>query len=216
MSIKQIAVMLMTVVAAAMLAGCADVPSTGPEVPDFKAEYRFVHAAGDLGSVEISVDGVAQGTVDFTGNLSYKEFPAGNREVALSSGENQPISMPTNQRGTIVVLPSIDGAAHELLRFNERRIFDAPPVGFRLINVNPQLTASLVVSAGADTVVNTTLGYKGVSGFHKVAAGSYALVVKNAEADTVMATSVLSVATSHTSLIMGNASTVVVTNLEDK
>lgn len=203
-----------TLVSTALLS-CADVPSTGPTPPDFRAEFRFVHAAPDLGNVQLAVDDVQQGALDYAGDLAHREYPAGSREVSLSSGERQFVAMSTNLRGTVVVLPALAGAPREFLRLSERRVFDAPQVGFRVANFFAPATVEVTVTAGADTVLATSLAYKGVSNYQVVPAGSYTVEAKSADSGTVLVTSPLSVSTSHTSMILGDANAAMIKNVVD-
>jgi hypothetical protein len=69
---------------AAFLLGCADVPSTGPEVKDQRSLYRFINAAPDVANATVSVENAPVGTVAYQAATSYVDLPAG-RKVALSS-----------------------------------------------------------------------------------------------------------------------------------
>ncbi len=200
--------------AVALLLGCADVPSTGPTPPDLRAEFRFVNAAPELGNVQVSVDGVARGSIDFAGNLNHQSYPAGSRSVALSNGETQFVAMPTNARGTVVLLPAAAGAPREFFNLAERRIFDAPRTALRVLNFNTTYAVVVRVKAGADTVSTTNLAYKGDSGYQNLAAGTYDIEVKNAADGAVLTTTSVNVTTSHTTMILGNAA-VAVSNLSD-
>ncbi len=207
-------VVMAMLVSAAMLS-CAEVPSTGPTPPDFRAEFRFVHAAPELGSVQLAVDGVQQGALDYAGDLAHREYPAGSREVVLSSGDRQFVAMSTNLRGTVVFLPAAAGAPREFFRLSERRVFDAPQVALRVANFYAPATVDVTVTAGADTVLAASLAYKGVSNYRVVPAGSYSVEAKIAGSNTVLASSPLSVATSHTSMILGDASAATIKNVVD-
>lgn len=206
---------VMAMLVSAAVLSCADVPSTGPTPPDFRAEFRFVHAAPELGNVQLAVDGVQQGALDYAGDLAHREYPAGSREVALSSGERQFVAMSTNLRGTVVVLPALAGAPREFLRLSERRVFDAPQVAFRVANFYAPAAVDVTVTAGADTVLATSLAYKGVSNYRAVPAGSYTVEAKIAGSNTVLVSSPLSVSTSHTSMILGDASAALIKNVAD-
>ncbi|MCG3157149.1 MAG: hypothetical protein DKINENOH_03780 [bacterium] len=200
---------------AALLLGCADVPATGPTPPEFNAEFRFLHAATDLASVQVAVDGIQQGTLAFAGELAHKQFPAGSREVALSNGEKQFVAMSTNLRGTVVLLPAAAGAPREFFRLTERRLFDSPQRVLRVANFNPALEAQVTVTAGADTVLATRLAYKAVTNYINVAAGDYTMEVKAAGGNTVLATSALSISASHTSIILGDANATTIKSVTD-
>lgn len=215
MGAKTIKSILSVGACAALLMSCADVPSTGPQPPEVRAEFRFVHAASDLGNVQVAVDGTAQGDLAFGASLGYKTFPAGSREVALSNGEKQFVAMSTDLRGTVALLPSIGGAAREFFRISERRIFDTPQTAVRVLNFNPNLNVEVRVIAGADTVTNASLAYKGDTGYRVVSARDYTIEVKEAGKNVVLASAPLSVSTSHTAMILSNAGTVNIVSLSD-
>ncbi len=215
MASKVIKAILSTCTSAALLLSCADVPSTGPETPEVVSEFRFVHAAPELGSVQVTVDGVSQGDLTFSNSLAYKQFPAGSRQVALSNGETQFVAMSTDLRGTVALLPSVGGAAREFFRISERRIFDTPNLAVRVLNLNPNFSVDVRVIAGTDTVTNATLAYKGDTGYRVVAARNYTVEVKQAGSSTVLASSPLMVSTSHTAMILGDAAAVTVKSLSD-
>ena len=203
--------------AVTLLSGCADVPSTGPTPPDLRSEFRFVNAAPDLGSVQVSVDGVAEGTLDFTGSTAYKNYPAGSRAITLSNGEAQFVAMTTDFRGTIAFLPSASAAAREFFRVTERRLFDTPRTALRVLNLNPAYEVDVRVFAGADTAVAVHLAYKGNGGYRALAAGTYQVEVKTqiANRDTVLSTTSVNLTTSQTTMILGNVATVSLLNLTD-
>jgi len=207
--------LMATLAAATLLLGCADVPSTGPTPPDLRAEFRFVHAAPELGSVQVSVDGVTQGALNYSGSTAYQNYPAGSRAVTLSSGESQFVAMSTDLRGTVVFLPAAPGAPREFFRMTERRLFDTPGTALRVVNFNPAREVQVLITTATDTSASVQLSYKQSSGYRAVAAGNYNVVVKDAAADTVVATTTVTVSTTHTTMILGNASATTLTNLMD-
>ncbi len=207
--------LILSVCSAALLWSCAEVPSTGPTTPDVLSEFRFVHAAPELGNVQVSVDGAAQGDLAFGNSLAYKQFPAGSREVVLSNGERQFVAMSTDLRGTVALLPSVGGAAREFLRVTERRIFDTPNLAVRVLNLSPGVSVDVRVIAGTDTLASESLGYKGDTGYKVATAGAYVIEVKEAGKDVVLASTPLTVSTSHTALIMGSAGAISVKALSD-
>ena len=164
--------LMATLAATTWLLGCADVPSTGPTPPDLRAEFRFLNAAPDLSSVQVSVDDVAQGTVAFAASTGYNTFPAGSRSVSLSNGEEQFVAMSTDLRGTVALLPAAPGVAREFFRLTDRRIFDTPGTALRVINFNPEHDVTVTVTTGADTVTTVNLGYKNSSGYRALTAGT--------------------------------------------
>ncbi len=215
MASQAIKLILSACTSAVLLLSCADVPSTGPQPPEVLSEFRFVHAAPELGSVQLAVDGVSQGDLTYSNTLGYKSFPAGSREVSLSNGEKQFVAMSTDLRGTVAVLPSIGGAAREFFRISERRIFDTPGVAVRVLNFSPSYSVDVRVIAGADTVANARLAYKGDTGYRVVAARDYVIEVKEAGTDVVLASSPLTVSNSHTALILGAAGALTIKSLSD-
>ena len=208
--------LMASLAAMTLLLGCADVPSTGPTPPDLRAEFRFLHAAPELGAVQVSVDGVGQGSVEFTNSTARGNFPAGSRDIDLSNGESQFVAMATDLRGTVVLLPAPAGGPREFFRLNERRIFDTPHTAIRVVNFNPDRTVAVAITSGTTEVAHFTLGYKQISDYQAVNAGTYTIEVKQTATDTTtLATTSVDVTTSHTTTIMGNASSVVLSNLVD-
>ncbi len=212
MSSKTMRLILSVCSVSALLLGCADVPTSGPETPAVLSEFRFVHAALELGSVQVAVDGAAQGDLVFGNSLGYKQFPAGSREVALSNGEKQFVAMSTDLRGTIALLPSA-GGTREFFRISERRIFDTPNLAVRVLNLNPNVSVDVRVIAGTDTVTSARLAYKGDTGYRVVTARDYTVEVK--QGSTVLASAPLTVSTSHTVMVLGNAGAVSIKALAD-
>jgi hypothetical protein len=208
--------LMASMVAATLLLGCADVPSTGPTPPDLRAEFRFVHAAPELGDVQVSVDGVAQGSLAFANGTAYNNYPAGSRAVALSNGESQFVAMATDLRGTVALLPAAAGAPREYFRLADRRIFDTPQTALRFVNFNPDRSVVVNVTSGTTEVASFNLGYKESSGYRTLNTGTYGIEVKQTADDTTaLATTTVNVTTSHTTMILGTADSVVLSNLVD-
>ncbi len=205
--------LMATLAAATLLLGCADVPSTGPTPPDLRSEFRFLNAAPELASVQVTVDGASQGTLAYAASTGYSNFPAGSRSVALSNGETQFVAMSTDLRGTVALLPAAPGSPREFFRLTDRRIFDTPGRALRVINFNPQRSVEVTITAGTDTVATASLAYKGSSGYRALAAGTYNVEVK--EGSTILATTSVNVTTTHTTAILGDANAMVLSDLTD-
>lgn len=108
----------------ALVSGCVDVPTEGPTPPPLKSEYRFIHAATDMGDVAVSVAGQPAGNVSFTGQIAHADYGAGTKEISLSNGDKMLVSLSTDYRGTFVILNK-EGAERTYLKLTERRMFDA-------------------------------------------------------------------------------------------
>ncbi len=201
---------LWLIVAAAWLVGCADVPSTGPTPPNYVSQFRFIHAAGDLGNVGVSVDGAAIGTVDFRGVIPHVQFPAGSRIAALTNGDTLRLAMPVERRGSIVLL-SKPGPVRNFITLTERRVFDPTTTNeawVRIVNASPEPGLDVRVIAAADTAIEETgMAPSGDTGYERIAAGSYtiSLVATGDTTNTVLASAPLNAANKRqTSLIVGS------------
>ncbi len=201
---------LWLIAAAAWLVGCADVPSTGPTPPNYVSQVRFIHAAGDLGNVGVSVDGAAIGTLAFQGAIPHASFPAGARVATLSNGDTLRIGMQPERRGSIVLLGRI-GQARGFLTLTERRVFD--PVAttqalVRIVNVAAEAGLDVRVIAGADTAIaESGMVSRDDTGYQQIAAGSYtiSLIATGDATNTVLASATLNAANKRqTSLIVGS------------
>jgi hypothetical protein len=208
---------------AAWLAGCADVPSTAPTPPTYVSQYRFIHAATDLGNVGVAVDGAVIGSVDYQGVIPYKEFPSGSRVAVLSNGDTLRIGLPIERRGSIVLLAR-SGAARDIINLAERRVFDAVATTnalVRVVNASAIDGLDVLVAAGADTAIaESGLGLRGDTGYEAIPVGSYTLsvVVTGDTTNTVVASATLNAANKRqTSLIVGSqaAGNLAIINLSD-
>jgi len=220
---KSTTALLSLMVTAAWLVGCADVPSTGPTPPDYVAQFRFIHAAGDLGNVGVSVDGAAIGNVAFGSAIPYVQFPAGSRVAVLSSGDTLRVPMPFERRGSVVILQRV-GQARDFLTLPERRIFDPVTTSqawVRIINASSGPSLDVRVIAGADTAIaQPAMAPRDTTGYLRIAAGSYTTsVIANGDtANTVLASAALSAANKRqTILILGSttANNLAIVNLAD-
>ena len=215
------AVLLMLLTA--WLAGCADVPSTGPEPPQYKAQFRFIHAAADLGNVGVAVDGATVGTVDFRGVTPYGEFPAGSRVATLSNGDTLRIAMPPERRGSILLLPRA-GGSREILLLTERRVFDpvaTPEALVRIVNTSEAAGLDVRVIAGADTAIaESGMVRRDDTGYQHIPTGSYtvSVIATGDTTNTVLASAALDAAAKRqTSIIIGSpaAGNLGIVNLAD-
>jgi hypothetical protein len=201
---------LSLIAAAAWQVGCADAPSTGPTPPDYVSQYRFIHAASDLGDVGVAVDGAAIGTLGFQGAIPHVQFPAGSRVAVLSNGDTLRISMQPERRGSVVILQRI-GQARDYINLTERRVFDPTTTSeawVRIVNVSPEPALDVRVIAGADTAIaDSGMVVRDDSGYHRIAVGNYtiSLIATGDTTNTVLASAPLTAANKRqTSLIVGS------------
>lgn len=208
---------------AAWLAGCADVPSTAPKPPEYVAQFRFFHAAGDLGNVGITVDGAPIGTVDYRGAIPHTQFPAGSRVAVLSNGDTLRIAMPIERRGSVLLLPRA-GAARDFLVLTERRVFDPATTNqawVRVVNASTAPELDVQVSDGVDAAIHVTnMAPKDTTDYRRIAAGSYtiSLIASGDTTNTVLASAALTAANKRqTSVIVGSpaAGNLAIVNLSD-
>ncbi len=239
MSWKPATAMLSFLAAIVLLAvGCADVPSTGPDVPDFKADFRFINAAPDAGSLNITVDnghGASDVTIsglDVGSASAHMTFNAGNREVGLSTGDNTTLSMEAEKRGSILILNEVDGN-RRFVKLAERRRFDpakteipatdttaaVPVAAFRLVNGMDDGTVVYATLAGTDTVSTNNVSFSPtVDGYGtQVAPGAYTVTIFNAADDSQLATvSATLEANRFTAIVYGTAAAASAIVLDDE
>lgn len=197
MSLRSMIAVGCTILIALFLISCADVPSTAPEFPDFKAQVRFIHAASDLGDVELLVQETvgagftSKGTLSFQGSLGYFEIPAGNRQFTLRSGgsdiSTEQLAIESDGKITILILPSTP----RLKLYKERRTFDALPdtVGqVRFIGAISGDNTYDIVNTADGSVVAENIGFGGSSGYVNLPAGSYTFGMVVHETEDVLAT----------------------------
>ncbi|MGH7596684.1 MAG: DUF4397 domain-containing protein [bacterium] len=206
---------------AAGLMSCADVPSTGPQPPNLIAQFRFVHAAGDLGNVGVVVDGAAVGSLAFKAALPYTEFPAGSRVAVLSNGDTLRIAMESYSRGTVVILPKA-GPVREIIKLSERRVFDSVNTGeawLRIVHAAevPNLFVKIV---GPDTVRLSDTAFSNATNstnYLRLPAGNYTISVATAaDTTTILASATLNAVNKRqTSVILRSAGALELVNLAD-
>jgi endonuclease YncB( thermonuclease family) len=205
---------------AAWLMSCADVPSTGPTPPELLSQFRFVHAAGDLGDVGVAVDGSSIGSLAFKGALPYREFPAGSRVAVLSNGDTLRVAMESYKRGTVLILPKT-GPAREFVKLNERRVFDPVNTGEAWLRVvhaaeAPEVDVRI---AGVDTTITlSAAAYRAATDYLRIPEGNYTIRVAAAGDTTALLTFSLSAVNKRqTSVILGSVSagTLALINLAD-
>jgi hypothetical protein len=203
---------------AAGLMSCADVPSTGPQPPNLIAQFRFVHAAGDLGNVGVAVDGAAVGSFAFKAALPYTEFPAGSRVAVLSNGDTLRIVMESYRRSTVVILPKA-GPVRDYFKISERRVFDPVNTGeawLRVIHVAeaPNLLVKIV---GPDTVRLADTAFKKETSYLRLRAGNYTIsVAAPTDTTTILASATLNAVNKRqTSVILGSAGALELVNFAD-
>jgi hypothetical protein len=207
---------------AALLVSCADVPSTGPDIKDQRALYRFINGAVDLANVTVTVDGSSVGALAYQANTSYLDLPAGSRKVALSSSaaDTARIAMDSDRKGTVVILPKIGTAERGFINIRERRVFD--PVGsataaqVQFLNASTDVTADVTI-LGPDTVTVTDLGFRSNTGYRNLKPGNYTVSVTEHGSTTVLGSTTFSVAVSKrfTTVIMGSKAALAVKQFVD-
>jgi hypothetical protein len=187
MKLKVMSVLLLLGVSSLFLfSSCVDVPTNAVTPPPALSYYRFLNAAAGAGSLTLSVDGSSIGSLDFKGNTSYTEYPAGTKNVVLSTGDTLVMSMATDYQGTMCILK--EGAAFTFLRANELRVFDpvtAEKGKLRVIQLSADAPTLDVTATGPDELDFTGLTYKKISGYLDATPGSYN-VLATAGDDTLL------------------------------
>jgi len=237
MSWKPATAMLSFLTAIVLLTvGCADVPSTGPAVPDFKADFRFINAATDAGSLNITVDnghGASAVTIsglEVGGASEHMTFNAGNRETTLSTGDVATLSMESEKRGSILILNAINGT-RRFVKLAERRRFDPartevtdstgtiPVTAFRLVNGMDDGTVVYAVLTGTDSLRTDDVTFSPTADIYTdaVTPGSYTVTVYNAADDSELASAAATFeANRFTAIVYGTAASASAIVLDDE
>lgn len=191
-------VLLFTIMIIITVSGfnCVEIPSTGPEIPELTAQYRFLNAASDLSeAIGLTVDDDPAGTIALNEATDFIEFNAGSRVVVLSTNDTLRVAMPTYQRGTVIILPKPDGQDYRnYLRLNDRRIFDNAEIDtgrIQIVNAVAEPEEGLIVSifsADSSFTQTTTLEPGNGSNAFNFPFGDYTLNV--VAADDTTATSI--------------------------
>jgi hypothetical protein len=190
---------------------CTDIPSTGPELPDLIAQFRFVNAAVDVGAVGINVDATSVGTIDFKASTAHLQFNAGSRVIVLSTNDTLRVAMPTYRKGTIIILPKT-GVVRDYIRLIERRTFDAAEVDTGVIRLAAAATVTgtldlTIFNADQSVSITRTLALSEDSGYLALPVGQYTItaVATGDTVGTALATIAATVTNKRqTSVIMGN------------
>ncbi len=232
MSWKTTTAVFVSLMLAALLVGCADVPSTGPTPPEFKAEFRFVNAAADLDGSAVSVDGANIGTLAGPGSaLAYRSYNAGSRIVTIT-GDSIIVSMETDWRGSVFLMPEItigEKTTRQFVKVNERRIFDSPvskkevvaedgtktledAPRFRIVNaINAELPVNVTLWMNDSTEVDfaSDVESQKFDGYKFVDMASYTVYVTDAAGDTLTSFATGSLAAKrYTAVVWGTAGAV--------
>ena len=174
-AIKQSYLALSIIILIMIGLGCANVPSTAPDLPNLIAEFRFVNAAADVGALAMMVgeteeeDGTVTfiadkdlGTVDYGTYTDYSTYPSGNKAIIVSTtSDTLRSAMGSYRYGTVIVLPKT-GAVRGILRLLERKTFELAAVDtgmVRFVNVCMlEDDVTLTITSATDTL-GTTIAY---------------------------------------------------------
>jgi len=214
MRFKIVTIMSVMLVSLALLAGCADVPSSAPPPIEVNSEYRFLNAdPGITASITFDLDEApAVSGLAYTQATEHAVYPAGSRVGEVNDQDTIRVAMTTDQRGTIVLLPMTE-SFREVVKLVERRIFDPNEIPNPRIRVahaasnagaaGPAVDVEIV---GADTTVSASnIAFRGASNYLTVYPGTYAVNVYAAGDTTVILSTNVEVSnTRYTSVVVGD------------
>ncbi len=228
-----IPLLIITLVIAVIGLNCVDIPSTGPTLPEMKAQFRFLNAADDITndanepvSLEIQVDDNSIGSVNFKETTGFLEFNAGSRIVYLpATDDTLRVAFGAQKRGTVVVLPRPEGSlARNVIRTYSRRIFDSAEVDTGMIKLAFASTAAtdgvnLTVGTAETTLHTAVLNFGEETGYLEVPFGDYTIAA-TAVGDTtntiIATTQVTANNRRKTSIILGaDVANLSIVNLND-
>ena len=117
MSLKTSFVVACVCVVTIMFLSCVDVPSTGPEFPDFRSQTRFINAAVEVGTVDLLLEPTSGAglssfaTINFQDDTGYMDVAAGSRKMAIQVGganvdaDITSLGIASDGKVTILILP---------------------------------------------------------------------------------------------------------------
>lgn len=215
MSLKTIfAVVCVSVVTIGLLS-CADVPSTGPEFPDFRTQSRFINAVPG-GSAVLLLEPTSNAglssfaTLDYQGDTGYKDVAAGNRKLKLQADpDTTTLSFSTDAKLTLLILPRAKDTDARFQIFGERRTFDAIPdtVGqVRFISAALDTVNFDVIDTSDSSSVADNLSFAQSSGYLDLKAGNFTFGVRVHGTDAILGTAQVAVSNGqrHTAIIFGD------------
>ena len=207
--------------------GCVDVPSTGPQLPDYRSNFRFINAASDASPGQLFIDGKSQGSLTLSQATAYLDLPAGSRQLVVAGNATRDTvtkAFVTDRRGSVLLFTkgAAAGAIRTVTILNERFSYDtlgatvpADTALVRLANGLSDGTASQAVDVkrvtGTDTLsVATGVAFSAVTGYVKVPAGQHTLLVMAAGTTNVLASAAVSPASKsrHLAVVFGTPAAV--------
>ncbi|MFQ5706315.1 MAG: DUF4397 domain-containing protein [bacterium] len=226
MSLKSIFVVACLCVVTLGVLSCADVPSTAPEIPDFRTQTRFINAYPGAASVEILLEPTSNAglnsfaTVDFQGDTGYQDVPAGNRKMKLQSDpDTTSIGLESDGKITIVVMPKGAPSDPRFRKFTERRTFDALPSDVGQVRfINAAVGGNFdVLDTSDSTVVAKGVGFGSSSGYVSLAAGSFTFGIAPKATQNVLATVQVTLSNSQrfTAVVLGDQASPAVKAFQD-
>jgi len=202
-------VLLAAVLATLLVVGCVDIPSTGHTPPDYKASIRVMYTDPAITATANIVVAEGPDFDTFVTNIfpsgsfgtvsAYSTLNAGGKQLFLSPGDadTAALSIATDQRGTLIVLPRETTADPRFLLKGEGRTFEDVGVDgssqVRVVNAIMQggadtMSVTIDVYRTSDsTTVATNLAFGAISGNILVAAGATEsfYVTRTGEADAL-------------------------------
>lgn len=226
MSLKTIFAVVSVSVISIGLLSCADVPSTGPEFPDFRTQSRFINAVPG-GSVVLLLEPTSKAglssfaTLDYQADTGYKDVAAGNRMLKLQSDpDTTTLSFETDGKLTVLILPKAKATDARFLIYRERRTFDSVPdtVGqVRFINVALDTVNFDVIDTSDSSTVADNLSFTQNSGYLDLKAGSFTYGVRVHGTEAILGTVQVAVSNGqrHTAVIFGDQASLAFKSFRD-
>lgn len=189
MSFKTFLVVLCLGVVTTAFLSCVDIPSEGPEFPDFQSQTRFINAAPELGTAQVMLEptvgtGLQQfATLAFQDATDYQDIPSGDRLAKVASdADTGSVGLQADEVATVILFPRV-GDSRRFRVFPERMRFEALPdsVGqVRFINTDTSSVAYDITDTAAGTAVVEGLTFQGSSGYIDLPANAYTFGIGSA------------------------------------
>lgn len=138
---------LLSIVLISMLViSCVKIPTDAPPLPEFKAKVRIINVAASLGAVDVSIGGVAMGSVGVGANGAYRTIDAGIKQVSIPSVTDTLI-FATDMIGSVFVIDETQDPDETFLLSREWSLddFTNPPMADTVAQV-------IVAHMAADTL----------------------------------------------------------------
>ncbi len=112
-----------------LLSSCVKIPTEAPPLPNLKAKVRVIHAATDLGEVNVKLDGRSIATLAMESSSAYIDLNAGKHTFQVGEQPVDTLFIDTDFVGTVylaTVFISDGDTTDRFIKKRERWMFNPP------------------------------------------------------------------------------------------